>query len=318
MPPHWTAATENGFTSTRAVVGMILSGSTSQALALALGAILDEPVIPLDYDRFPDGELLVQVDRDATLPEGVVLDGTSFTIDDRALVVASTPTSAAHIELLQLQDLAHEAHAESITTIIPYLGYARQDRAHEPGQPASARAICRAIGASTDRIITVDPHEAVVCGYFDVPCVAVSAIGTLASALSIESDAPLFLAPDEGARSLATSLRDAYGEGTVDHFIKRRTGGDTVEITPSETDVAEREVVIVDDIIATGSTIATATSLLTSRGVNTVRVACVHALLVGGAHTRLRRAGVDELVATDTIERAVTAASAAPAITESI
>lgn len=297
---------------------MILSGSTSQALALTLGEILDEPVVPLDYDRFPDGELLVQVDRGAPLPDGVRLERDHFAIDDRVIVVASTPTPAAHIELLQLQDLAAEGGATSITTVIPYLGYARQEVAHDPGQPASARSIYRAIGTGTDRVITVDPHEAIVCDYFDVPCTSVSAVGTLAGALSISSDQPLFLAPDEGARPLAANLRDAYGRGEVDHFVKHRTSGETVEISPSEVDVSDCEVVIVDDIIATGSTIATATSLLVEGNVRTVRVACVHALLVGGAYTRLRRAGVEDLVATDTIERAVSSVSAAPAVAEEL
>lgn len=297
---------------------MILSGSASQALATALASALDEPIVPLDYDRFPDGELLVQVDRGAPLPDGVRLDGSTFAIDDRAIVVASTPTPSDHIEVLQLQDLAREAGADPVVTVIPYLGYARQEVAHEPGQPVSARAVCRALGSSTDRVITVDPHESLVCEYFDVPCEPVSAVHTLVPALSIARDEPLFLAPDEGARPLAEALRDAHGGGEIDHFVKHRTSGESVEITPSECEVAGREVIIVDDIVATGSTIASATEVLTERGVSTVRIACVHALFVGGAYTRLRRAGVDEIVATDTIERAVSTVSAAPAVVDAL
>lgn len=297
---------------------MILSGSVSQAVANTLGDILDEPVLPLSYRRFPDGELIVEVDRSASLPVGATIDDGGFTLDDRAVIVCSTPTPRAHLELLQLQDLATSAGAERIETVIPYLGYARQEVAHEPGQPASARAIARAIGANTDHVVTVDPHEPVVAEYFPAECTITSAISPLADALSVQSDAPVFIAPDEGARSLAIELRAAYGAGEVDHFVKERLSGETVEITPSEIDVTDREVILVDDIIATGSTMADSARLLLDRGATTVRVACVHPLLVTSGYTRLRRNGVAEIVATDTLERTVSQVSAAGPIASAL
>lgn len=297
---------------------MILGGSASQSLAMALADHLDEPVLPLTYDTFPDGELLVSVDRDERLPGSASIDGETFSIEGRAILVGSTPTAAAHIELLQLQDLAREGGADRIVTVVPYLGYARQEIAHEPGQPVSARAIARAIGGNTDRVVTVDPHEELVADYFPVECEVVSAAGALATGFTLASSRPLFLAPDEGARSLAQAVRDAHGHGSVDHFVKRRRDGRTVEIAPSETDAAGREVVIVDDIIATGSTIAAATEVLVEAGAAPVRVGCVHPLLVAGAYTRLKRAGVEEVVATDTLERSVTEVTAAPAIADAL
>ncbi|MFP4590785.1 MAG: ribose-phosphate diphosphokinase [Halobacteriales archaeon] len=295
---------------------MILSASASQVLATALGRALDEPVVPLRYRRFPDGELLVEVDPTADLPAGVAVEGDRLTIDGRAVVVASTASAEAHIEALLLQDVAVAAGADPVVTVVPYLGYARQEVAHEPGQPASARAVARALSTTTDRVVTVDPHEPLVADYFDAPCEVVSAVPALADALTIAGDRPLVIAPDEGAFEHAVALRDAIGTGDVDHFEKHRRGPETVELTPSETDVEGREVVLVDDIVATGSTIAQATALLLAAGAATVRVACVHALLVGGAYSRLHRAGVDELVATDTIEGPVARASAAEAIAD--
>ncbi len=295
---------------------MILSGSESQVLAQALSRRLDEPVLPVSYRRFPDGELIVEVQSEGSLPAGVHLGEETFELDDRAVIVASTLTAQSHLEVVQLQDLAVEGGAESIITVIPYLGYARQDVAHEPGQPVSARAVATVLGATTDRVVTVNPHERSVLEHFQAPAEAVSAVDALAGGLTLESDSPLIVAPDEGARPLATQLADAIGRGSVDHFEKERVGDAAVEISTTDTDVSGREVVLIDDTIATGGTIATATSALFDGGAETVSVACVHPLLVGGAYTRLKQAGVKQVVGTDTIERTVSRVSAAPAVSD--
>lgn len=295
---------------------MILSGSESQVFAHALSRRLDEPVLPVSYREFPDGELIVEVQSDGPLPAGVTLGPETFELDDRAVIVVSTLTARSHLEVVQLQDLAIEAGAESIITVIPYLGYARQDVAHEPGQPVSARAVAKALGASTDRVVTVNPHERSVLEHFQASAEAVSAVDALAGGLALESDTPLIVAPDQGARPLANQLADAIGRGTVDHFEKERVDDAAVEISTTDTDVSGREVVLIDDTIATGGTIATATKALFDGGAETVSVACVHPLLVGDAYTRLKRAGVEQIVGTDTIERTVSKVSAAPAVSD--
>jgi len=282
---------------------MILPGSASQSLAAALAAELDEDLGRVAYDRFPDGEQLVEV------PE---LDG------ERAVVVASTATDAAHVQLLQLQDAAREAGASEVVAVVPYMGYARQDAAFQSGQPVSARAVARAVGTGADRVLVVDPHEPGVLDHFGVPATAVSAAPVLAGALG-DLDDPLFLSPDEGAVSLARTVRDAYGRGAVDHFEKERdydTGA--VAVTPGEVDVAGRDVVVTDDIVATGSTMSEAIAALREREPGRVVVATVHALLAGNARTKLATAGVDRVVATDTIEGAVSCVSAAPAVADEL
>ncbi len=296
---------------------MILSGSASQSLASALGRVRDEPVVPLSYDRFPDGERLVAIDRSAPMPAGVTLTEAGARIEEPVTVVASTPTPDAILEVLQLQDLAREAEAPSVTTVIPYFGYARQDVAHEPGQPASARAIARAIETGTDRFLTVNPHEERICAYFDIPAEAVSAASALADGFDLGAE-PVILAPDAGARSLAHEVRDTLGRGEVDHFEKERVDGETVDIYPHEVAVTDREVVVVDDIIATGSTIASASAHLTEQGAAAVHVGCVHPVFAGGAYTRVRNAGVSSIVATDTLERSVTDVSAATSIARAL
>ncbi len=278
---------------------MIVPGSTSQTLAAELARLLDEPLAPVAYEAFPDGELR---------------RGIGDVSPDRAVVVCSTTTSDAHVELLQLQDAAREAGADEVVTVLPYMGYARQDEAFAAGDPVSARAVARAISTGTDRVLTVCPHEAAVCEYFEPGAEAVDAAGLLAEPLPGDLAEPVFLAPDAGASDLATAARDAYGRGDTDHFEKTRHSGREVEVTPSETAVGGRDVVVVDDIVATGSTMSEAVGVLADRGAARTFVSCVHPLLVGTATTRLARAGVDGIWGTDTVERAVSEVSAAPAV----
>ena len=282
---------------------MIVPGSTSQSLAAALADELDEAVAPVTYDRFPDGELV---------------SGIGDVQPDRAIVVASTTTSDAHVEVLQLQDAAREAGADEVITVLPYMGYARQDEAFEPGHPVSARAVARAIGTGADRVLTVCPHETAITEHFDPPAIAVEAAPRLAEPLPAGLTDPLFLAPDEGAIDLAASVRDAYGAGDTDHFEKTRRSGTEVEITPHDADVADRDVVVVDDIVATGSTMSESIAVLGERGVGRVFVACVHPLLARDAMTKLARAGVEAIYGTDTIERPVSAVSVAPAVADAL
>ena len=277
---------------------MIVPGAASQAVAVALARELDEPLADVEYDRFADGERLVRVRGSA----------------DRAVVVAATTSDRAHLELLQLQDAAGQ-RAEEVLTVLPYMGYARQDEAFTAGEPVSARAVARAISTGTDRVLTVNPHEPTVCEFFDVPCRPVDAAARLAEPLGELSD-PLFVSPDAGAAGLAETLRDAYGAGEADHFEKRRLSDTSVEVTPGDAATAGRDVVLVDDIVATGASMRTAVEQLSDPG--RVVVACVHPLLSDGARTRLADAGVDAVYGTDTIERAVSEVSVAPAIADAL
>jgi len=282
---------------------MILPGSSSQAFAAALAEATGEALCSVSYERFPDGEVLVEL---SATPE-------------RAIVVCATDSPAAHLELLQLQDAAREAGADEVVTVLPYMGYARQDRAFTEGQPVSARAVARAISTGTDEVITICPHEASVLDFFDVPATAVDAAGRLAEPLPTDLADPLFLSPDEGAIDIAETLRDAYGTGATDYFEKERdydTGA--VSIEPSDAAVGGRDVVVVDDIVATGSTMSEAVAVLDERDASRVFAAAVHPMLAGNALTKLRSAGVERVVGTDTIERAVSAVSAAPAVAEQL
>ncbi|MFP8956537.1 ribose-phosphate diphosphokinase [Natrialbaceae archaeon A-CW3] len=285
----------------------IVSGSRSQALAAALADELGASLAPATYDRFPDGELFCSLES-AVSTDGRGLDG------ERVVVVASTASNDAHVELLLLQDAAREAGAGEVVTVIPYMGYGRQDKAFEAGQPVSARAVARAISTGTDSVFVVNPHETAVCEFFEPTATAIDAAGVLAEPLPADLDDPVFLSPDSGAVELAETVCDAYGRGETDYFEKIRHSGTDVEISPSDVDVTGRDVVVTDDIIATGGTMSEAVGVLTERGTARIFLTCVHPLLARNAYTRLMRAGVDAIYGTDTLERPVSAVSVATAV----
>ena len=283
---------------------MIVPGSSSQLLAAAVAEETGRPLATPTYDRFPDGETLAAVpDFDA----------------DEAVIVAATDSDEAWVELLQLQDAVREAGAERVTTVIPYMGYARQDESFGEGQPVSARAMARAISTGTDRVVLVNPHEPGVAGFYDVPVETVDAASVLADSLPAGLAEPLFLAPDAGAVGIAETVRDAYGAGETDYFEKHRdreTGA--VAVSPSDAAVSGRDVVVVDDIVATGSTMSESVGVLNDRGAARVLATCVHPVLAANAVTKLRGAGVDRIVGSDTVERGCSVVSVAPVLAEAL
>lgn len=279
----------------------IVPAGSSQSLAASLAAAGVGSLTVPSYERFADGETL------AAVPEFAA---------ESAIVVASTIDNDSHIELLQLQDAVREAGAREVTTVIPYLGYGRQDEAFKDGEPVSARAVARAISTGTDHVVLVDPHEAAVTDFFSVPTTIVEAAGELVTPLPDLTE-PLFLAPDEGATELAETARDAYGNGEVDYFTKQRDydTGD-VELTPSDAAVTDRDIVVVDDIIATGGTMSGAIEVLNERGAADIYACCIHPVLAGAAQTKLAAAGVERVIGTDTIECAVSEVSVAPVLAD--
>jgi len=311
-----TRAIEKALSAGGDTPDMIVAGSESQSLAVALSAATRRDLAAVSFEAFPDGEWKVNVGGSAD-GDGGDGDSTPELAGKEVVVVASTVSDRAHVELLQLQDAVREAGATRVTTVLPYMGYARQDEAFLSGDPVSARAVARAISTGTDRVVTVNPHEETVCEFFDVPAMSVDAAPRLAEQLGDLAD-PLFLCPDSGAVDLAEGVRDAYGTGEADYFEKTRHSGEAVEIEPSEAPVEGRDVVLVDDIVATGSTMSESTAVLHDRGVGSVTVTCVHPLLARNARLKLARAGVERIFGTDTIERPESVVSAAPVIADAL
>jgi ribose-phosphate pyrophosphokinase len=249
--------------------------------------------------RFPDGELYLQAGA----------------LDDITVVVGSLLSDESLIEILLLIDACQRSE---VRLVVPYLGYARQDREFRPGEPVSARAIARALSTGVSRVVTVNVHKETVLSHFTVPATQVTLeaeIGDFIANLGLED--PLILAPDAGAAPFAAAVA-VRGGWETDHLEKTRISGREVRMEPVGGDPWTGDVVLVDDIISTGGTIATAARMLAARGARGVHAVCVHGLFTGNARFLLGSAGIRELAASDTIESETSRYTAAAAIARAL
>ena len=167
------------------------------------------------------------------------------------------------------------------------------------------------LSRGVSEIITVNIHEKEVLKYFGVPARNISLAGDIGSYIkSLNLSNPLILAPDEGALTFAEQVASSGG-WDFDHLEKTRLSGVEVKMAPKQLCASSRSVVIVDDIISTGGTIATASGMLYQQGAKDVYAACVHGVLTGGAYVHLMAAGIRDVVCSDTIERGCSKISAA-------
>lgn len=271
----------------------------TQILASRIAGILGVPLGEVKRSRFPDGELYLRA------PD----------LDSDMVIVSSILDPESFIELLLLIDTCL---GKKITLVIPYMGYARQDRQFSEGEPISIRAIASALGRGVFRVLTVNIHEPSVLKYFGVPAENLSITGAVGEYIAGKAiDQPIILAPDAGARRFAEAVAAAYG-WDCDHLEKTRISGEEVIIKPKQIDVSGRNVVIVDDIISTGGTLSTAAMMLAEQGAVDIRAACVHGVFSAGGYARLVRAGFSEIASSDTIERGCSLISSAPAIARAI
>jgi len=279
---------------------MIVAGSESQVLAARTARETGRALVTVEYERFPDGERLVRV------PD--------VTSGDEVAVVASTPTDAAYVELLQILDAVRDA--SRVDLVVPYMGYSRQDDEFEDGEAVSARAVASAL-PPVDSVTTVNLHEdSVLEDWFDAPDRNdADATPALAGVLADEVEAPLVVAPDEGARRLASGLADSL-DGDPDHLVKERVSGDEVRVETRELNADGRDAILVDDMVATGGTMSEAVAVLRDNGARSVHVACVHPVFARNAVLRLYSAGVETVVATDTLGTALSDATVAPVVAQ--
>lgn len=278
----------------------IIGGPASQLLAGRVSEILKNNLLVIEFRKFPDGELYTRV-----------LD--KFSGDD-VTIIQSTVTDSDFVSLLQLIDACSDV--SRINVVIPYMGYARQDKQFKPGEPVSARAIARSIKADT--VYTINIHDESVLDHFDAKAVNLDAtpvIGKYIKNLKLKD--PLIISPDDGAIGLAKNASKDMGID-YDFLEKTRLSGDTVSIKPKNLAVKGRDVIILDDIISTGGTMAETITLLRSLGAHDVYTACVHPVLSNNAVLKLFKAGVKAIIATDTIDKGVSVVSAAPVIAEAI
>lgn len=273
----------------------VICTEKSQILATNLAKALKTTVVDVKYSHFPDGEQYLITGE----------------LDDETIIVGSVVDNDSLVQLILLIDACDSSN---IQLVLPYMGYARQDKRFRQGEPISARAVAHVLSRGVSEIITVNIHEKEVLNYFDVPARNISLahdVGSYIKTLNLGN--PLILAPDEGALTFAEHVASAGG-WDFDYLEKTRLSGVEVKMAPKQLCAAERSVVIVDDIISTGGTIATASSMLYQQGAKDVFAACVHGVLTGGAYVHLISAGIRSVICTDTIERGCSVISAAESI----
>jgi ribose-phosphate pyrophosphokinase len=276
---------------------IIVGGTASGSLAREIAAISGGKLAEVESKRFPDGEFYCRIHTDLG-GQDVVLVQTTY--PDEKLV-----------ELFILQDAARDFEVRSLTTVVPYFGYARQDKKFLDGEAISARKLAKLIQMQSDAFVTVDIHAPKILEWFDIPAHDVSvmpAVGRFLKDYGVE----LVLAPDKGALARAEATASVLC-CEWDHLEKTRIDGETVKMAPKNLKVDGKVVAIVDDIIATGGTIITATKTLREQGASKVYAACAHGLYTKNALDRLGPA-CDEVFSADTIENPTSKISAAAAI----
>jgi len=263
----------------------IIGGTASKTIAEDMSKKLKIPLAEIITKRFPDNELYIRI-----------LDDIS---GEDVIIVQTTYPDQNIVELFLLQNAVKEAGATKITVIIPYLGYGRQDKKFEDGEPISAKAIANLVSLNADEIITIDPHKEHILNFFSIPTFSCSAVSELAKYLK-KNNVNMVLAPDKGALDRARQASTIIG-CDFDYMEKTRIDGTTVEIKPKNLDAQDKNVAIIDDIISTGGTMAKSIKELKKHKAKKIFVSCTHGLFAGDAAKKLISAGCDEIISTDTI-----------------
>jgi ribose-phosphate pyrophosphokinase len=268
----------------------IVGGSANRRLATEVAATLCPRLVACELDRFPDGELRPSVGN---------------VRGDDVYVIQSTgpPVNEHLVELLLLLDACRRAGAGTITAVVPYFGYARQDRRGRPGQAVGSRVVADLLAsAGADRLVVVDPHTPTLEAMCSIPVEMVTAVPVLAGALQagLLSNA-VVMAPDLGAVKLAERYASLLSR-PVAVVRKTRVSGAAVQADELVGDVQDRAAVIVDDMISTGATIEAAAGLARAHGAtDEITVVATHGLLVEHADERLAAAGIGRLHVADTV-----------------
>jgi len=268
----------------------IFAGRRHPDLAQKVSDYLGVPLGKRTIEPYPDGELRVKFNEDVRGRDMFVIQPTC------------QPVSDSLMELLILIDCARRASAARITAVIPYFGYARQDRKDEGRVPITAKLIANlVVTAGANRVLTMDLHAAQIQGFFDIPVDNLLAEPVLSRYYSEKRLANLVLvSPDVGNAKRARMYAERLN-GDLAIIDKQRLSGDDVQLGTLIGDVRDKTVLMMDDLISTAGTICKAAELCMREGASKVYVGATHAVLCDPAAERLRQAPIDEVVVTDTI-----------------
>ncbi len=268
----------------------IFTGRANPDLARTICDYLNVPMGRMRSAGFPDGELLVKIEEDVRGRDVFFIQPTS------------EPVNESLMELLIFLDCARRASPDRITAVIPYYGYARQDRKDEGRVPITAKLVANLItAAGADRVLVMDLHAQQIQGFFDIPLDNLASEPVLSHYFGqMDLGELAVVSPDVGNVKRARVYAQRLG-GDLAIVDKRRISGTETEAGRIIGDVKGRTVLMVDDMISTAGTVCNAARLACEQGARRVIVGATHGVLVGPAVERLREAPIDEVVITDTI-----------------
>lgn len=268
----------------------IFSGNANIELAKKICEHLGMPLGNAEVKPFPDGESHVRIIDDVRGQDCFIVQPTHQPVNDNLM------------ELLVFIDSLHRASARRITAVLPYYGYARQDRKAQGRTPITAKLVANMLtAAKCDRVLAIDLHAEQIQGFFDIPLDHLTAVPVISQYFE-GADLPnmVVVSPDVGNMKTANAYARILG-GELAVIDKHRMSGDEVVMGHIIGDVKGRDVLMFDDMISTAGTICTAAEVVKSHGANSVRVAATHGVFAGPAIERLTNSVIDEVVITDTI-----------------
>jgi ribose-phosphate pyrophosphokinase len=269
---------------------LLLSGSANRPLAEEVAAHLGQPLCQVTLRRFADGELFVKIDENVRGRDVYIVQPTN-------------PPAENMMELLLLMDAAKRASAARVTAVIPYFGYARQDRKDQPRVAISAKLMANMVSmAGADRVLAMDFHQHQLQGFFDLPVDHLYAAPVLVNHYRQKSLRDLVIvAPDVGSAKMARGFAKRLN-ASLAIIDKRRPSANVAEVLNVVGDVKGRDCIIPDDMIDTAGTMAEAVNALKRLGAEDVYCCATHALLSGPAIQRLEASPVKEVAVTNTID----------------
>ncbi len=270
----------------------ILTGNSNRPLAEAISAVLNLPLTKASVRRFSDMEIFVEIDENVRGEDVFVIQSTSYPANDNLM------------ELLVAMDALRRGSARRITAVIPYYGYARQDRKSGPRTPISAKLVANLITvAGADRVLTLDLHAAQIQGFFDIPTDNLFSAPVFTKDIleRYDGDELTIVSPDVGGvlRARASAKRLDADLAIIDN---RRERAGISEVMHIIGDVAGRRCILVDDIVDSAGTLCNAASALMEAGGRSVGAYVTHGVLSGGAVARVSASPLEELVMTDSIQ----------------
>ena len=272
----------------------IFSGTANKPLAEAVCEYLNVTPGKLETRRFSDGEMFAVIDESVRKKDTFVIQPTCPPVNENLM------------ELLIIIDALKRASAGSISAVIPYYGYARQDRKVLPRAPITSKLIADVLViAGIDRVVTVDLHAGQIQGFFSVPVDHLYGAPVMNEYLKekYENEDLVIVSPDAGGMERARKYANYLG-AELAMADKRRTAPNVAEISYVIGDVKDKTAIIVDDIVDTAGTATLAAKILMSEGAKSVSLCCTHGVLSGPAIERINNSDFDEVIITDSIPQA--------------